>query len=262
LSLAPYTEDLVGAWASYLQAGGFPQAVADWRRANEVSVTTIHALWDVVRGDALTTAMSEAELGSVLDGMSKRLTSLVNMSSFARDTGLGVVALETRIASLVSTFLAWHCPRADETGAPDTGKQSKLYFLDPLVAQLPHLLQGSSAVDITRMSEQQLGVALLEWNETVRPGSVRSAQWVTHHRGSKSNEIDFVGRCADTLARAVPLEGKYVSGNWRQEALAIANSTLREGILATRDITEVSVGEPVWAVPAPFVALALNSFER
>jgi hypothetical protein len=262
LSLIPYTEDLVGAWASYLQAGGYPQAVADWRRANVVSATTIQAVWDVVRGDALTTGMSETDLGSVLDGMATRLASLVNMSDFSRATGIGTGPLDTRVHSLVSAFLAWHCPRADQSGAPDLGKQSKIYFLDPLVARLPQLVHGKTSIDITRMSEQQLGVALLEWNEMVRPGSARSAQWVTHHRGSKSNVIDFAGRCADTLARAVPVEGKYVSGGWRQEALAIANSVLGEGILATRDITDVTIGEPVWAVPAPFVALALNSYQR
>jgi hypothetical protein len=262
LSLIPYTEDLVGAWAAYLESGGYPQAVADWRRGNAVSPSTIQAVWDVVRGDALTTGMTEAELGGVLDGMATRLASLVNMSDFAREAGIGVVSLDTRMRSLISAFLAWRCPRADAKGVPDPGKQGKLYFLDPLIARLPHLVHGRPPIDITRMSEQQLGVALLEWNETVRSGSVRSAQWVTHHRGSKSNEIDFAGRCADTRVRAVPVEGKYVSGGWRQEALVIANSTLGEGILATRDITDVTLGEPVWAVPAPFVALALNSYRR
>lgn len=262
LSLVPYTEELVGAWISYLEAGGYPKAVSDWQRNNQVSPVTIQAIWDVVRGDAITTGMTESELGSVLDGIAKRIASLVNMSQFARDSGIGITALANRINALNSAFLAWRCPRADTLGRPDPDKQEKLYFLDPLIARLPQLLHGRDPIDVTRMSEQQLGVALVQWNEKVHPGSVRSGQWVTHHRGSKSNEIDFAGTCADTLVRAVPIEGKYVSGGWRQESLAIANSTLGKGILATRDITDVGENEPVWAVPAAFVALVLSSYSR
>jgi len=259
LSLAPFTDELVGAWISYLEAGGYPKAVADWRRENQVSPSTVQAVWDVVRGDALTTGMTEAELGSVLDGMATRLSSPVNISQFARDAGISSAALTTRIDSLTSAFLAWECPRADTQGRPDPGKQRKLYFLDPLIARLPQLVHGRAQIDITRMSEQQLGVALIQWNEKVHPGSARSGQWVTHHRGTKSNEIDFAGTCSDTLNRAVPIEGKYVSGGWRRDGLAIANSTLGGGILATRDILDVTEGQPVWAVPASFLALALSS---
>ncbi len=125
------------------------------------------------------------------------------------------------------------------------------------MARIPELAHGGPPVDVTVLSEQQLGVELLRWNERARPGSVRGGGWVTHFR-SDGAEVDFVGRCADTRSRATPLESKYVSGTWRREALTIRNSELREGVLATRDVLSVDPADPVWAVPAALVAYSLS----
>ncbi len=259
LALAPYTDDLVAAWQMYLEVGGYPKAVADWRRANQVEVPTWQALWDVVRGDAVTGGMNEVVLGAVINGIEIRLSSLTSVSGFAEEVGVARETLIKRIEALVSAFLVWRIPRADNKGRADLRKQEKLYFLDPLVAKLPQLVLGRDRVDVTRLNEQQLGVSLLQWNERVHPGSVRSGSWITHYRNDKS-EIDFVGICADTRTRMTPIEGKYVSDSWRQQALSMRNSAIGGGILATRDILEVTVGEPVWAVPASFVAFALSLY--
>jgi hypothetical protein len=71
-------------------------------------------------------------------------------------------------------------------------------------------------------------------------------------------EIDFAGRCPDNLARSTALEGKYISGSWRREALTIKNSALTIGILATRDVLSVDPADEVWAVPSAFVAFGLG----
>jgi hypothetical protein len=258
LDLAPYTDDLVAAWQAYLEVGGYPKAVGDWRRGNQVAASTWQALWDVTRGDAITSGTSEAVLGALLEGISRRLTSLFAESGLAREVGIARSAVEGRLRALAGAFVVWRCPRADDQGRPDLRKQAKVYFLDPLVARLPELVQGSPQVDITHLSEQQLGVALLQWNERARPGAARAGYFVTHHRGAGGSEVDFAGTVADTLARAVPLEGKYASDGWRREALSLRRSALAHGVLATRDVLDVADGEPVWAVPAPFVALALS----
>ena len=126
------------------------------------------------------------------------------------------------------------------------------------MVRLPELVLNATAVDVTYLNEQQLGVALLGWNERARRGSLRSGDWVTHYRTGKS-EIDFAGRCPDNLNRATALEGKYVSGSWRREELTIKNSALRNGILATRDVLSVDSTDDVWAVPASFIAFALGA---
>ncbi|HZU17661.1 MAG TPA: hypothetical protein VFD01_13815 [Candidatus Dormibacteraeota bacterium] len=55
-----------------------------------------------------------------------------------------------------------------------------------------------------------------------------------------------------------PIDGKYVSDSWRRQALGIRNSALGRGILATRDVLDVTQDSPVWAVPASFIAYALS----
>jgi uncharacterized protein len=258
LDLAPYTDDLVAAWQAYLEVGGYPKAVSEWRRSNNVEAPTWRALWDVARGDAITSGIGEASFGGILGGLADRVSSLMAVDGFANDLGLSREILRGRLDSLVSSFLAWHSPRADEAGRVDRRKQGKYYFLDPLVARLPELVHGKGRIDIGRLNEQQLGVALLQWCEAARRGAIRSDEWVMHFRG-RSSEIDFVGRCPDTLARMTPVEAKYVSDSWRRDAAAVRRSALGTGVLATRDVVEVTPGEPVWAVPASFIAYALGS---
>ena len=166
--------------------------------------------------------------------------------------------LEHRIDALVHVFLVWRCPAADSQGRADPGRQRKLYFADPLLARLPELTVGATPVDVMHLNEQQLGMALVAWNERARAGSLRSGDRVTHYRSGPS-EIDFAGRCSDSGARATPIEGKYVSGAWRRGALTIRNSHLGRGVLATRDVLSIETEDPVWAIPAAFLAYAIGA---
>lgn len=258
LSLAPYTDDLVAAWQAYLEVGGYPKSVGDWHRSNTVATPTWNALWDVARGDALTSGMSEVALGAIMSGIADRLTSLTAIDGLANEAGMGREPLRTRLDALESSFLIWSCPRSAIPDGVDRRKQRKLYFLDPLVARLPEMVYGRPRIDITALNEQQLGVALLQWCEAARQGSIRSDEWVTHYHSS-SGEVDFVGRCPDTLTPMTPLDGKYASGPWRREGLAVRRSRIGTGVLATRDVLDAPAGEPVWAVPAAFIAYALGA---
>jgi uncharacterized protein len=255
-SLVPVTDDLVAAWQAYLEVGGYPKAVGDWRTRNHIEPSTWGALWDVVRGEAVTDQVNEAAVASVMGGIARRLTSTFAVRPTAEDLGMRHETLERRIDALIQAFLVWRCPAADPHGRADHGRQSKLYFLDPLIARIPELLTKAAAVDITHLNEQQLGVALSAWNERAHSGSIRSGGWVTHHRSGQA-EIDFVGRCADNGERATTLDGKYISGSWKRDALSIRNSTFGSGILATRDVLSLDPEDPVWAVPASFIAYAL-----
>ena len=45
-SLVPVTDDLVAAWQAYLEVGGYPKAVSDWRARNHIEPSTWGALWE------------------------------------------------------------------------------------------------------------------------------------------------------------------------------------------------------------------------
>ena len=256
-ALLPYTDDLVAAWQAYLDVGGYPQAVGDWKRSNSIDSSTVSALFDVVRGDLGTAGLPEPQARALLTTLAKRVTSTVSMIGLAEELGIGRKTLDPLIALLVDTFIVWRCPAADKRGRPDESRQAKLYFYDPLIARLPEIRFGQPPIDITRLNEQQLGTALMAWCNHIMPGTARAGGWVTHYKNSRA-EIDFAGVCPDTNARMTALDGKYVSGAWRQEALTIRNSDIKTGVLATRDILAIDASDDVWAVPAAFIAYSIG----
>ncbi len=255
--LEAHTDTLSIAWQAFMEVGGYPQAVADWTRRSHVDESTWRALWDVVRGEALTKGFTEPALLAVLSGLSERIAAHVVQQTLAADADLPPAALSDRLDALVQSFLLWRCPAGGANRLPDLARRQKYYFIDSMPARLAELVHGSPPVDIGRIAEQQLGVQLLQWNERVRPGSTRTSGWITHHRTDR-NEVDFAGRCADNGEPMTAIESKYSSSSWRREALTLRNS-LGGGLLATRDVLDIERDESVWAVPVSMIAWALTA---
>jgi predicted AAA+ superfamily ATPase len=256
-SLDAHTDTLTIAWQAFIEVGGYPQAVADWCTQSRIDEATWRALWEVVRGEALTKGFTEPALLAVLSGLSERIASHVVQQTLAADADLQPAALSDRIDALVQSFVLWRCPAGGTNRLPDLARRQKYYFIDSLPARLAELVHGSTPVDVSRITEQQLGVQLLQWNERVRPGSTRTSGWITHHR-TERNEVDFAGRCADNGAPMTAIESKYSSSSWRRDALTLRNS-LGGGLLATRDVLDIEREEPVWAVPVGMIAWALTA---
>ncbi len=105
--------------------------------------------------------------------------------------------------------------------------------------------------DISRISEQQLGMALLRAVERERPGAFVQGLRVQYVRTSTGAEIDFAGPDLPDLC----VEGKYVDRNWKREAQTAA-ATFGAGLLGTRRALDMTAA--IWAVPASFIALVLD----
>ncbi len=250
--LAFWTESLVDAWENYLRIGGFPQAVADFVRSGDVGAGFVQDLWDVVRGDAIrAAALPDPTVLALLERLGLNLASPVNASDVARDVGLADNhAANNRIADLVGNFLAWRCPRASGE-RPNERAQRKVYFTDPLLARLAGAVDGSRAEpSVSKLSEQQVGVALGRAIDTAAPGSFVRGGQLMHMRTVTKAEIDFVGPDLDGC-----VEGKYVDTGWRGEAQT-ARANFGRGILATRRVLELD--DAIWAVPAPILAWLLD----
>jgi predicted AAA+ superfamily ATPase len=132
------------------------------------------------------------------------------------------------------------------------GGQSKLYFIDPLIARLPSLRDHAIAPpDVTYLSEQQLGVCLLRViARTDHLISLDEGALLVRRNPNTSSEIDFVGALVET-----PIESKYVSQKWKQERKAL-DQQYQRGVIATRDILDVSEG--IWAIPSGLLAWAID----
>ena len=257
--LAPWLDILVRAWETYLRVGGFPTAVARYASGREDPGTLRRSLIDVIHGDAFRrAAWSRPQSIDLLRRLTSRLCAPVNMASLANDIGVSQGALKSRIDDLREAFVMWPCYREDAL-RPKLGTQPKLYFTDPIYAQLagenPRAFPASTApeADVTQLSQQQLGVALLRASERTAPGTHAGFDRVLHHRTATRREIDFVGPAFGGFA----IESKYVDGNWRRSALTLKASPWR-GVVATRSELDLGEGD-VAAVPTALLAWMIDS---
>lgn len=254
--LLPWANDLTAWWEIYLQVGGFPQAVASHLAGTDLG-PVVQALFDVVQRDAFGSAvLSEAEVGALLARLSTNLASPLNVSAVAQHIGVSADTITRRLDDLIAAYLLWPCP-AGVTLKPLLRSQAKRYFTDPLLARLAHLRNSAQpSPDSTRLTEQQLGVALLRSSEAAAPGSFAAFDHVLYQRTATRKEIDFVGPRLTPVA----LEGKYTdTGNWVGDA-ATVNASEHAGVLATRTVldTSASTAARAWAVPASLLAYSID----
>jgi uncharacterized protein len=253
-ALEPWSDALADAWELSLDVGGFPRAVGEFIAQGAVSDGFIQGLWDVVLGDAIRAApMSEADVTALLDRLASNLCSPINASRIARDVGLsGHQAAINRIEDLVRAFLAWRCHRIRD-GRPNTAAQRKLYFVDPLVAQLAHRHNpGFPAPDAAKLTQQQIGLALARAVSLHAPTAFVQTDRVMYERTDTGAEIDFVGPDLE-----IPFECKYTDGKWRKEALTMT-ARYGRGVMVTRSPLLTGPDEPIWAIPAGILGWLLT----
>ncbi len=234
--------------------GGFPRAVGEMVGSGSVSDGFLQGLWDVVLGDAMrASTMSEADVAALLDRLVANLCSPTNVSRIARDIGLsGHQATTNRIEDLVRAFLAWRCHRIRDD-RPDTAAQRKLYFVDPLIAQLAHRRNPSfPAPEAAKLTQQQIGLALARAISLQGPAAFVQTDRVMYERTHTGAEIDFVGPDLE-----IPFECKYTDSNWRKEALTMKARHGR-GVMVTRSPLLTDPNEQVWAIPAGVFAWLLG----
>ena len=247
--LAPWLDVMIRGWEVYLHTGGFPSAAASHIALREEAPALRASLIDVIHGDAFRRAdWSRAQTMDLLRRLAAGLCSPLNIASLANDAGVSQTTLKRRIDELREAFVLWPCHREDGL-RPKLGAQTKIYFTDPIYARLA----PGAGPDFTRLSQQQLGMALLRASEKAEPGAYVEFERVLHHRTRTRKEIDFVGPGFG----GVGIESKYVDGRWRRDALTLRASPWR-GIVATR--SELDLADPeVAAVPAALLAWLIDT---
>lgn len=252
--LAPWTEDLVRAWETYLAVGGYPQAVTHHLRAPEAGPdpSLVDALWDVIQGEAFARAgLAHVQAHALLRGIARSLGSSLAVSALARDADVAPPTAAARLEDLRRAFLCWPVHR-EQGLAPKPRSQGKWYFGDPLVARLAALRGAGRAPDVTALSEEQIGVALLRSLERESPGAAARHDQLLHHRSATGAEIDFVA----AQFGAVCVESKYVDAGWGRALQTARASPWPRSIVATR----AGVGRQAdsWALPSGMLAVLLG----
>jgi len=253
--LLPWLDELASLWEVHCRIGGFPRAVADHLLNGDVDPAFVTGLWDVVHGDALADdGFSAAQSLQFMRKLTLDLASPVNMTAVAEE--IGVASHHTaarRVRALVDAYLVWPCHRRGERWLPNLRAQSKVYFTDPLLARMAHLrAEHLPEPDVSRIAQQQLGLALGRRVAAGDPGRYADFTQVMHARSSTGAEVDF---CGEPLA-PVAFEGKYTDSSVARESQTMRTMFGGRGVLATRAKFEQIDGAR--AMPAAFVAYLLG----
>lgn len=248
--LMVHVDDVTLAWERYLTIGGFPRAVADALEGVDVCVNTASGFWNILIGDILhVRSMSERDVKALLRRLVEGIGAPLNVASVAQKLSIGSYnTVEDRISRLAASFYIWRVSTTRDGVKPVEGGQSKLYFIDPLIARLPSLRDKKiPEPDITYMSEQQVGMCLQRaTSRTDLLAIMDEAALLVRRNPDSGSEIDYVGGLL-----GAPVESKYVSQKWKPERHALEEHYHR-GIVATRDILDLT--DDIWAVPAGLLA--------
>ena len=270
--LRPWLNDLMQAWEIYLQVGGFPEAVSDYlwvpttgqqsRQGHlgfsEVASDHLRAvksrlpaeLFRIISGGAFRrTQMSNLQTRVLLQRLTEGLGSPTNASNLARDLDVTSITMKQRLTELREAFAVWPAHR-EKNGRAQLRARRKTYFTDPIYTRLA----DDRWLDLSLLSEQQLGMALVRNLERSHPGTYIDFGRVLYHRSPAGAEIDFTGPDFGGVA----IESKYVDDGWRRGALRTLAASPWEGIVATRGLIDLSDPQAV-AVPAAFLAWMLDT---
>jgi predicted AAA+ superfamily ATPase len=257
--LAFLTDDYDLAWQNYLTSGGFPRATAEHARSGAVSAAFCRDLVGWLRTDIDPDAPQES-VPLLLAELAERATSPLNLRHLSSALNYGSPGvLGRRIARMINSCAAVQCHQRDDEGRAVPGAQFKLYLVDPLLSWVPGQLSvGPTVPDFTGLTEAALAVAMARRIDEADEGRWADNDTIGYTRSGKGNEIDLAPSRIPTVngpATTTPIESKWVDSGWRGESRVIA-AKYGSGIVATKSVLDLT--HPVWAVPAPLVALLLG----
>ncbi|MDA8278639.1 MAG: AAA family ATPase [Actinomycetota bacterium] len=258
-NLEPFVDALDLAWQSYLTSGGFPRAVAENHHAGAVSDSFLEDLASWLHRDVDPDAHADS-VPRLLSTIEQHCSSPLSRKTLAEELGYADGnSFDIRLNRLTHTYAALWCHQIDVDGDRKRGSQSKMYLTDPLLSWIgPRLRSGIPSPDFTRLTEAALAVSIARAVDDLQSGRWESNDAIGYLRTGGGKEIDFSKvpiPSTSGVKQSVPIEAKWVSSRWRSEAKSI-EGYFSSGVVATRTILDTSY--PVWAIPAPIVALLLE----
>lgn len=242
---------LVDAFETYLLVGGFPQAVADFRRIGQVSDGFVRDLWDVIQADLARAGASRPEQClRLLERISASLASPVVLRALAAELDVTHPTIGAWLAALTDAYLAFLLFK-ESSGVADLRGQRKVYPIDPFLARLPaHRSPGIAEPDSSRLAENALAIALFRSVQEDATGAFGLPTHLFFYRSRDGVEVDFV-----SLPGPLAAESKYVDDVPLRETRTMS-AHFSGGLLLTR--SGIDVGSGVTAIPAALFAWLLD----
>lgn len=242
---------LVDAFETYLMVGGFPQAVADFRRTGQVSDGVVRDLWDVIQSDLRGMGLSRPEQSlRLLERLAASLAGPVSLRSLGEALGVAHTTVADWLGTLADAYLVILLFQ-EAGGVPDVRRQRKAYPIDPLLAYLPaRHSPGISTPTTSRVAEAALAVAIFRAVDGDRVDGFGRPGRLFFFRTRGGGEVDFVvepGRLA--------AEAKYIDAASTREARAMVQNFER-GLLLTRGAIDLRPN--VTIIPSALFAWLLD----
>lgn len=242
---------LADAFETYLLIGGFPQAVADYRRTAQVSDGFVRDLWDVMLADLRLMGMSRPEEGvRLLERIAASLTGPVVLRSLADDLGVAHPTVGAWLGALADAYLVLMLYR-ETGGVPDLRAQRKIYPIDPILAHLPaRRAPGAYEPDASRLAEAALATAIFRAVEGDAVDRFDQPHRLFYYRTKEGAEVDYL-----LLPGPKAAESKYIDAASRRETRAMSTH-FGGGLLLTRGAVDLQPG--VTIIPAAIFAWLLD----
>ncbi len=256
LAVSGWMHTLISAWDLYLHVGGFPQAVTEFLDTRLPDTNLPRTLRRIIGADAFARArISELQTDVLLRLLQQRIGAPINRSRLAREIDVSPDTARRHLDRLRDSFITWPMHQAtvgrEGTLRPQPRSQSKVYFTDPAYFRFgtPH-----AALDMTKATEQQLGVALSRSFEHHEGGRYLMFDRLMFGRTASGAEIDFVGPGLGDWV----VESKFSENVRLGRVGQTIRSTTRPGIVVTTDMIDLS-NPDLLAIPAGVFAYLIDN---
>lgn len=225
---------LIDAFDAYLQIGGFPQAVTDFRRDAMVSPGFTRDLWDVIRSDLHRQGISRPEQClSLLERIAASLASRLSMQTVADTLDIDRRTASSWIDTLANSYLLLVVFK-ERKGVPDVNSLRKIYPIDPAIAHLPsRYAPGVGAPDETKLAEAVLAMTIFRSVEGNAIDRFCQPGRLFYFRSANDTEIDYL-----VLPDRKAAESKYIETPDRRELQGLL-ANFGEGLLLTHSAVDI-----------------------
>lgn len=258
--------DLDRAFRAYLQVGGFPAAIRDYRSSPErrPRPETARMLWTAIAGDIARSGRDQTATAKLLEEVAVALGNPLKWDGAAKAMGMAsshsareYVEFLSEAFALLTVFF-WDL----SGGALQPSKQRKVYYIDPLLGEIaPLLMPGARRPPEDGVVENAVAVGLFRSAAQVltQAGAVPGA--VGYWRSRNYRELDFVvpGTSRGRGGR-LPIEVKGDNASGIGHARQAIARAFGEGVVASRTVFDPEGDVPV--IPVPVLLAGLSEAPR
>lgn len=246
---------LVEAFEAFLLVGGFPQAVADYRRSAQVSDGFARDLWDVLQADVRALGMTRPEQGlRLLERVASSLTGPLALRTLGEELAVSHTTAGAWLSALADAYLALFLFQ-ESGGVPDIRRQRKIYPIDPFLARLPaRRAPGAFDPEPSRLAEAALAAAIFRAVGGDAIDRFGEPGHLFYYRSPRGAEVDFIvpsfGVGPEHERGAYAAESKYVDAVTVNDSKAMVVN-FGGGLLVTRGAIDLEQQTPgVTVLPA------------